>query len=371
MVKNKKDLRELITYTVVLIFAFIYIKPIINILLYIIELFSPIIIGFIMAFVINVLMNTIENKWFKKELSNVKEKNKRIFSLTLSLIIIIGVVFIVGLLIIPELKNTIEIFMGNISSYQDNLNNFLSKFGISLEEGNVINQFVENISSYIRSNGDSILNLTLGIASNVVSTVVEMFIGLVFAIYLLAGKEKFCEATNNLIDAYLPKRFHGQIDRISKLSNKIFASFVSGQCLEALIIGLLCFGGMLLLRLPYAPTIAVLVGFTALIPVFGAFIGTIVGAFLIFMINPMQAIIFIIFIIVLQQFETNLIYPRVVGKSVNLPAILVLVAVTIGANLGGVWGMLLSVPCASILYSIIVTDVNTRINKQKDKIVKL
>ena len=147
----------------------------------------------------------------------------------------------------------------------------------------------------------------------------------------------------------------------------MFANFVSGQCLEAIIIGVLCFFGMIILRLPYAGAISVLVGFTALIPVFGAFIGTILGAFLIFMINPLEAIIFVIFIIVLQQLEGNLIYPHVVGKSVGLPGIWVLVAVTVGASINGVLGMLLSVPLASIMYSILKTDVNLKLKKKNTR----
>lgn len=160
------------------------------------------------------------------------------------------------------------------------------------------------------------------------------------------------------MNAYLPKSVIEKINNVAILSNKVFSSFVSGQCIEALIIGILCFIGMIILRLPYAGAISVLVGFTALIPVFGAFIGTIFGAFLIFMINPIQAIIFIIYIIVLQQLEGNLIYPHVVGKSVGLPGIWVLVAVSVGASINGVLGMLLSVPIVSIIYSIVKTDVN-------------
>lgn len=167
--------------------------------------------------------------------------------------------------------------------------------------------------------------------------------------------------------AYLPSKSCNKIIDVAELSNRVFANFVSGQCLEAIIIGVLCFFGMIILRLPYAGAISVLVGFTALIPVFGAFIGTIVGAFLIFMVNPLQSVIFVIFIIVLQQLEGNLIYPHVVGKSVGLPGIWVLVAVTIGASINGVLGMLLSVPLASILYSILKTDVNLKLKKKNTR----
>ena len=169
------------------------------------------------------------------------------------------------------------------------------------------------------------------------------------------------------MDAYLPKKKAKKIKDIASLSNKVFTNFVSGQCLEAIIIGVLCFFGMIILRLPYAGAISVLVGFTALIPVFGAFIGTIVGAFLIFMVNPLQAVIFVIFIIVLQQLEGNLIYPHVVGKSVGLPGIWVLVAVTVGASINGILGMLLSVPLVSIIYSILKTDVNLKLKKKNTR----
>ena len=171
---------------------------------------------------------------------------------------------------------------------------------------------------------------------------------------------------SKFISIFLSWGIEGLI-QIANLSNITFGNFISGQCLEALIIGLLCFIGMLILQIPYASTISVLVGFTALIPVFGAFIGTFIGAFLIFMVEPFKALIFIIFIIILQQLEGNIIYPKVVGKSVGLPSIWVMVAVTIGASLYGVLGMILSVPLCSILYSIIKTDVNLKI-EEKNKV---
>ena len=167
------------------------------------------------------------------------------------------------------------------------------------------------------------------------------------------------------MSAYLKPRTVNRINKYASMANTTFSNFVTGQCLEALIFGSLCFLGMLILRLPYATTIAVLLGFTALIPVFGAFIGTFLGAFLILMISPIKAIIFVVFILVLQQIEGNLIYPKVVGKSVGLPGIWVLVAVTVGASINGILGMLLSVPLASIIYSILKTDVNLKLKKKK------
>ncbi len=364
-----KDLKYLILYAVVLIFAFIYIKDILNIVGYIIKLFMPFIIGLAIAFVLNVLVNVIEKKWLKNW--KVSTTTKRAVGLIIALTIIIGFIVFLLFLIIPNLQNTIAIFADNIPIYNENLQALLNSWGI---DANIINEVVEALkalgdsaSSYIQENSNQVLETTLGIATNVVTGFINITIGLVFAIYFLAQKEKISGQVANLMKAYLPNKVNQKITDIALLSNKIFSNFVGGQCIEALIIGFLCFLGMLILRLPYASTISVLVGFTALIPVFGAFIGTIIGAFLIFMISPLQALIFVIFILVLQQLEGNLIYPKVVGKSVGLPGIWVLVAVTIGASINGILGMLLSVPIVSIIYSIVATNVRYRLKEKETK----
>lgn len=366
---NKKDIRLLVLYTVLLVFSFIYIKEIFSILKYIIKIFMPFIIGIMIAFVLNVLMEVIENKWFEK--LNWNKNTKRALSLTLSIFIVIGFFIILMLLIIPNLQDTIVIFANNIPDYLSNLKELLLKLNVS---NNVINDIMETLSNlgetakeYVLNNSGKVIEATFGIASNVLNAFVNVFIGIVFAIYFLIDKEKISRQFNNIMKAYLPSKSCNKIIDIAELSNRVFANFVSGQCLEAIIIGVLCFFGMIILRLPYAGAISVLVGFTALIPVFGAFIGTIIGAFLIFMVNPLQSVIFVIFIIVLQQLEGNLIYPHVVGKSVGLPGIWVLVAVTIGASINGVLGMLLSVPLASILYSILKTDVNLKLKKKNTR----
>ena len=361
-----KNIKGLILYTIVILFAFIYIKDIINILGYIIKLFMPFIIGLGVAFVLNVLVNVVEKKWLKNWKASAM--TKRAVSLIVALTMVIGFFVFLLFLIIPNLQNTIAIFADNIPAYTKNLQELLNSLGI---DTNIINEISEvfkslgdSASNYIVENSNQVLETTLGIATNVVTGFINVTIGIVFAIYFLAQKEKISGQVDNLMHAYLPEKIIVKIQDIASLSNKIFSNFVGGQCIEAIIIGFLCFLGMLILRLPYASTISVLVGFTALIPVFGAFIGTIIGAFLIFMISPLQALIFIIFILVLQQLEGNLIYPKVVGKSVGLPGIWVLVAVTIGASINGVLGMLLSVPIASIIYSTMVTNIRYRLKEK-------
>lgn len=371
--KNKKTIIELIIFTVVIIFAFINIEALWSFITYIIKIFMPFIIGVMIAFVLNVLLNVVENKLFKKlneKNGKVWKKIKRPTSLITTFIIIIALIaFILGLLI-PQLKNTATIFTENFDSYKKESIKILDKIGIDDKDIKVLNKNIEKIkgevTSYVGDNKQEIVQTTFGVASSVVGTITSLVLGIVFAIYILLKKEDLARQSRKVLKAYLPEKKEKRIREIANLSNKTFGNFISGQCLEALIIGVLCFIGMFILQIPYASTISVVVGFTALIPVFGAFIGTVIGAFLILMVDPTKAIIFIIFILILQQLEGNLIYPKVVGKSVGLPGIWVMVAVTVGASIAGVLGMLLSVPICSVLYSILKTDVNNRID-QKNK----
>lgn len=376
--KNKKTIMQLILFTVVIIFTFVNIEALWNFFMYIIKVFMPFIIGAIIAFVLNVLLNVVENKLFKKlneKNSKIWRKIKRPTSVITTFVIIIAIIaFVLGLLI-PQLQNTVEIFTDNIDSYKEQSVELLDKIGISNKD---IKKFINGLddiqgelTTYLDNNKEEIMQTTVGVASTVIGTITSFVLGIVFAIYILLKKEDLSRQSKKILKAYLPEKREKRIREICEVSNTTFGNFISGQCLEALIIGILCFIGMLILQIPYASTISVLVGFTALIPVFGAFIGTAIGAFLILMVDPTKAIIFIIFIIILQQIEGNLIYPKVVGKSVGLPGLWVMVAVTVGASIAGILGMLVSVPLCSVLYGIIKTNVNARIdekNKQKVKV---
>lgn len=363
---KKKDLYEIILFTICLIFFFVYIDKIFFFVGKVIHWFMPFIVGVCIAFVLNVLVSVIETKWLKKW--HKSDNTKRIVSLCIAMAMIIGFFLLLFFLLIPSIIDTITIFANNVESYIASLRDFLEKLNINDniigELSAVLKNLGDTASEFIKNNSDQVIETTLGVATNVVTGFVNVTIGIVFAIYYLAQKEKIGRQLKKLLEAYVPPKGIKYIYKVKDVSNRVFTGFVSGQCLEALIIGVLCFIGMVLLRLPYATSISVLVGFTALIPVFGAFIGTALGAFLIFMINPLQALIFVIFIIVLQQFEGNLIYPRVVGKSVGLPGIWTFVAVTVGASTAGVLGMLLSVPIASIVYSMLSTSVHNRLDNK-------
>ena len=364
----KKDILKIILFTVSLIFLFIYIKPVWEFLGVVFNLIMPFLVGIAIAFVLNILVNLLERKLFNK--TKINSKTKHNLSIILSLAIVLSFLTFMILLIVPQIKNTTNLFIDNMPTYQENVINLLDKIGVNNEiRANIIaksREFGDKLTIYLKDNSNTVATSILGIASNVVTSVVNLTIGIIFAIYLLVEKEHLLNQTSKLLKAYLPDKKVNKISNICHLSNKTFASFVSGQFLEAIIIGVLCLIGMLILGIPYAATISILVGFTALIPVFGAFIGTGIGAFLIFMVNPMKSLIFIIFILILQQIEGNLIYPKVMSKRVNLPGIWVLVAVTIGASISGILGMLLSVPIASILYSILATNVNERLLKKEN-----
>ena len=216
--------------------------------------------------------------------------------------------------------------------------------------------FVKIVNVLLNGLG-GMMGVASGIISSVFSTVVTLLVGVVFSIYLLIGKEKLGGQFQKLFAKYLPEKVIKKFYYVADILNQSFHSFIVGQCTEAVILGLLCMGGMFLLRLPYAAMIGCLVGFTALIPIAGAYIGAIVGAFMIFTVSPVKAIIFIAYLVILQQLEGNLIYPRVVGSSIGLPGVWVLAAVTIGGGVMGVSGMLLGVPIAATVYQLLKNDV--------------
>lgn len=228
------------------------------------------------------------------------------------------------------------------------------------------NSVMDKVADVVKSGFTSFVNSTLTAVGAVVGSVVNFFIGLIFGIYILSGKEKLHSQVSRIMHAYMKERTVARIRYIYRTANETFSSFIIGQCTEAVILGTLCTIGMLLFRFPYAPMIGAFIGATALIPIVGAYLGAAVGAFMILTVDPLKALLFIIFIVVLQQLEGNLIYPRVVGSSIGLPGIWVLAAVTVGGGLGGIGGMLLGVPVAATAYKLIRNDVAGRNGRRPD-----
>lgn len=368
--KTRKDILFIISYVAIIIFALVNFDKIISVLGYVINVLSPFIIGALLAFVLNVLIKFIETKIFGKiKDGKVWKKIKRPLSITISLILVGLIIYFVMNLLIPQLRNSVSLFSETLPGYKEDVIDIFEKFDVEEKTIDKVSEYLDNftkvITDYIKGNSKDVLSITTEVAASIISIVSKGIISLVFAIYIIAQKETLKRQVNKLMKAYLKPRVSDKITDIAVMSNKTFSNFVTGQCLEAIIFGVLCFFGMLALRLPYASTISVVIGFTALIPVFGSIIGTALGAFLILMISPVKAIIFVVFIIVLQQLEGNLIYPKVVGKSIGLPGMWVLFSVTIGASVAGIWGMLVATPLFSVLYSIFSKMINDRINKNK------
>ena len=368
--KTRKDIIIIISYIALVIFALVNFSKIIAFLGKIISIFSPFLLGIILAFVLNVLNNFIEKKIFGKiKPSKIWNKVKRPLCITLSLILVFLTIFFVMNLLIPQLKNSASLFTDTLPAYKEDIIGILNKFDVDESTVNKVGEYLDNfgkvITDYIKGNSKDVITVTTEVATSVINIISKGIITLVFAIYMIAQKETLSRQINKIMRAYLKPKTINKINTIGTLANKTFSNFVTGQCLEALIFGSLVFVGMLIFRFPYASTIGVLLGFTALIPIFGAFIGTAIGFILIMMVSPVKAILFVVFIIVLQQIEGNLIYPRVVGKSIGLPGMWVLLSVTVGGSIGGILGMLIATPLCSLLYALFTKMVNDRLKSNK------
>lgn len=368
--KTRKDIIIIISYIALVIFALVNFSKIFAFLGKVISIFSPFLLGIILAFVLNVLNNFIEKKIFGKiKPSKIWNKIKRPLCITLSLILVFLTIFFVMNLLIPQLKNSASLFTDTLPAYKEDIIGILNKFDIDESTVNKVGEYLDNfgkvITDYIKGNSKDVITVTTEVATSVVNIISKGIITLVFAIYMIAQKETLSRQINKVMKAYLKPKTINKINTVGTLANKTFSNFVTGQCLEALIFGSLVFVGMLIFRFPYASTIGVLLGFTALIPIFGAFIGTAIGFILIMMVSPVKAILFVVFIIILQQIEGNLIYPRVVGKSIGLPGMWVLLSVTVGGSIGGILGMLIATPLCSLLYALFTKMVNDRLKSNK------
>lgn len=368
--KTRKDIIIIISYIALVIFALVNFSKIFTFLGKVISIFSPFLLGIILAFVLNVLNNFIEKKIFGKiKPSKIWNKIKRPLCITLSLILVFLTIFFVMNLLIPQLKNSASLFTDTLPAYKEDIIGILNKFDVDESTVNKVGEYLDNfgkvITDYIKGNSKDVITVTTEVATSVINIISKGIITLVFAIYMIAQKETLSRQINKVMKAYLKPKTINKINTIGTLANKTFSNFVTGQCLEALIFGSLVFVGMLIFRFPYASTIGVLLGFTALIPIFGAFIGTAIGFILIMMVSPVKAILFVVFIIVLQQIEGNLIYPRVVGKSIGLPGMWVLLSVTVGGSIGGILGMLIATPLCSLLYALFTKMVNDRLKSNK------
>lgn len=331
-------------------------------------LLMPIFIGCAIAYVLNLLIVRLEQLPALAKESSPLYRFRRVLSICGALIIIVAVLVLLVAIIIPQLVDAFRVMLLGIPPLLDEFSKWISSFGNPTPQIQQwlnsldINwpQFLEKAGSYLTSGVGNIFSSAVSIVSSVGGVVMQFIIAFIFALYLLAGKERLAGQFRSLAEVYLKKKTYQRLMYLLSTANDTFSKFFIGQFTEAIVIGVLCTLGMLLFRFPYATMVGTLVGATALLPVVGAYLGAGVGAFMILTVNPLQAVAFLIFIAILQQLEGNLIYPRVVGSSIGLPGIWVLAAVTVGGGLGGIAGMLLAVPVTATLYKLIRSDVRKR-----------
>ena len=364
-------------FTALLVVALWKFDVVLDVLKTIGQIIFPFILGGAIVFVINVPMSFLEKKIFE----NIKKENKaarklaRPVSLLLTIVLVVGVIALVMIGVIPQLTKTMGSLMINITDFIPQIKIWIRDF---FHDNREIMKLVDQVQfkpdqairwgiSLLGNGAGNMMNTTVSAVGSVVSGLATFFIAFSFACYVLFQKEKLHVQVRKVLFAFLPKQKADAFLKVCSLTYRTFANFLTGQCLEAVILGCMFVVTLSILRMPYALLIGVLIAFTALIPIFGAFIGCAVGSFLIFMVSPKQAIIFIIVFLVLQQIEGNLIYPHVVGESVGLPSIWVLAAVTIGGNLMGIVGMLVFIPLLSVVYTIFRKVVYQRLKKRHIK----
>lgn len=372
MDKHKiKSIRGLILFTAAVILGLIYSKEVWNLFALFVMFLKPFIIGGAIAFVINILMRKVEKFLFSKANEKVARRVKRPVSILLSVILLLLIITLVFVIVLPQVVRTlgeigmqIPVFLQNVYAW---LEVQLAAYPEILEQLSKLetmqfdwNSIIASVVGFMKSGLGSVITSTVSVASSIVGGVVNVVVAFIFAFYILSQKEKLGNQIDRVLSAYCKESVYLYIKRVFGLLHKNFTSFISGQCLEALILGGMFVVVLTLFRFPYALLIGVLIAFTALIPIVGAFIGCAVGVFLIFMEDPIKALWFLILFLILQQIEGNLIYPHVVGNSVGLPSIWVLVAVSVGGSMMGVLGMLLFIPLVSTAYVLVREDVNRR-----------
>ena len=372
--ENVRKLKELIVFTIVIMIALWKYPVVLSGLKFILNIIFPFLMGGAIAFILNVPMHFLEEKIFgsKRAQKKVVQRIARPLSLALTILLVVGIIVMVMFVVIPELGATILTLGKSIQDFVPKVQEWCEKF---FHDNKEVMVWAENLNmdwqkilnsviGFFKNGAGDVLNSTMSAARNLVSAVTTFFIAFVFACYILLQKEKLHVQMKKLLFAYLPKKRVEQALSVCSLTYRTFSNFLTGQCVEALILGTMFFVVMTIIRMPYAMLVGVLIAFTALIPIFGAFIGCAVGAFLILMVDSLKAVIFVIMFLVLQQIEGNFIYPKVVGNSVGLPSIWVLAAVSIGGSLMGVVGMLVFIPTVSVLYTLLRENIYHRLGKK-------
>ena len=372
-----KQIRNLVLFIAAIVFCLMYSGQIIRAVVLFFEMLSPFLAGGMIAFVLNIPMCLIEERLLKKWQGRAADKCRRPVSMILSIVLVALLLVLLLVTVVPQLAQTIRDLQQKIPAFVNDVFRQLEllakdypeleKYLTEFESREIPwDQILTQAVTFLKEGGTQILTTTIGVARGVISSVVNGVISFIFAMYILAAKEKLGRQAKKLLHAYAKPQVESCVLKVCSMLYRNFSRFITGQCLEAVILGTIFVVVLTIFRMPYAVMIGVLIAFTALIPVVGAFIGCIVGAFLILVDSPVMALGFVVLFLIIQQIEGNLIYPKVVGESVGLPAIWVLVAVTVGGSLFGVAGMVVFIPLVSTAYMLLREDVNFRIGKKNE-----
>ena len=378
-----RQIRNLILFAAVVVLCVMYSGQIVRWIFLGIDILEPFAVGGMIAFVLNLPMKFVEERLLGRWKGKAADKLRRPLSLLAAIVFVAVLIVIVVMAVLPQLGRTIndlgqkipEFFqqvvawLGDLERQYPQLGQYLGPFldsGESLEQSWAsMDQLAARLMDFLKEGGVSVITTTIGVASGIIGTFVKGIISFIFALYILAAKEKLADQGKRILHAFAPEKVEKGTLSLCSLLYRNFSHFITGQCVEAVIIGTLFVITMSLFRMPYAVMIGVLIAFTALIPVVGAFIGCILGAFLILVDAPEMAFWFVVLFLIIQQIEGNLIYPRVVGESVGLPAIWVLAAVSVGGSLFGFAGMLVFIPLVSTGYMLLRDEVNAR-NRRRE-----
>lgn len=361
------------TYVVVLAYVLLNLSTVLSGFKYILGIVKPFLMAISIAFIFNIPMMLFENKvlGFMNKSPRGK-KLRRPLAIILTILLLIVVVISLITFVIPQLVASVDTFVSAVPSYLNKLEEMMHQYTGSLEIFNDIWKQVlimwKDILQVFGQVTGAILSQVLDITIGVTSSIINFFVAIVLAIYMLASKEKLILQLKKIIYVLMKKNSGDKLIDVGKIANLKFSKFISGQCTEALIIGVLCFIGMIIFSMPYALLVSMIISVTALIPILGAFIGTIPAVFIIFMVDPISALWFLVLIIVIQQIEGNLIYPKVVGNSIGLSALWVMFAMMVGGSLFGILGMLIGIPLFGVIYSVVGTFIN---KKLRDDGIKL
>lgn len=325
---------------------------------------APLIIGCVVAYVVNILMSFYERHYFPKTEKAGLIKSRRPICMLAAFVTLAAIIVLLGKLVVPELVACVELLAAKIPGTVNGLSAWLRENGLISEDmldslrGINWQEKIRQIISALTTGLGNVMGTAANLVFTVFSGIVTALFAFIFSIYLLTGKEKLSSQFDRVMKRYMKQRHYSRTKYVLSVLNDCFHKYIVGQCTEAVILGALCMVGMLILGFPYATMTGAVIAFTALIPVAGGYIGAAVGAFMIMTVSPVKALLFLLYIVVLQQIEGNLIYPKVVGFSMGLPAIWVLAAVTIGGGVMGITGMLIGVPLAATAYRLLREDVS-------------